>query len=62
MYVAFTCIKTGRQLQESAFHVKQDSNAFNLFAVAIRKSANIIGHVPWKISAACSLLYREEPL
>ena len=33
----------------------EDSNAFDLYAVAIRKSANVIGHVPRKISAACSL-------
>ena len=35
----------------------EDSNAFDLYAVAItsRKSANVIGHVYWKISAACSL-------
>ena len=33
----------------------EDSNAFDPYAVAIRKSANVIGHVPRKISAACSL-------
>ena len=33
----------------------EDSNAFDPYAVAIRKSANVIGHVPQKISAACSL-------
>ena len=33
----------------------EDSNAFDPYAVAIRKNANVIGHVPWKISAACSL-------
>ena len=33
----------------------EDSNAFDPYAVAIRKGANIIGHVPRKISAACSL-------
>ena len=26
----------------------EDSNAFNPYAVAIRKSENVIGHVPWK--------------
>ena len=29
----------------------EDSNAFDPYAVAIT-SANVIGHVPWKISAA----------
>ena len=33
----------------------KDSNALNSYAVAIKKSANVIGHVPWKISAVCSL-------
>ena len=33
----------------------EDSNAFDPYAVAIRKSANVIGHVPRKISAACLL-------
>ena len=33
----------------------EDSNAFDPYAVAIRKSAHVIGHVPRKISAACSL-------
>ena len=33
----------------------EDSNAFDPYTVAIRKSANVIGHVPWKISAACLL-------
>ena len=37
----------------------EDSNAFDPYAVAIRKSANVIGCVPWKISATCSLFYRE---
>ena len=33
----------------------EDSSAFDLYAVANRKSANVIGHVPRKISAACSI-------
>ena len=33
----------------------EESNAFDPYAVAIRKSANVIGHVPRRISAACSL-------
>ena len=33
----------------------EDRNAFDPYAVTIRKSANIIGHIPRKISAACSL-------
>ena len=38
----------------------EDSNAFDLYAVAIKKSANVIGHVPRKISAACSLFIQRE--
>ena len=38
----------------------EDSNAFDLYTVAIKKSASVIGHVPRKISTACSLFYREE--
>ena len=54
VYVAFTCIKTfGCRLQESAFHVKRKT------VIAIRKSANIIGHVTRKISAACSLFIQQ---
>ena len=30
----------------------EDSNGFDLYAVAIRISVNVIGHVPCKISAA----------
>ena len=33
----------------------EDSNAFDLYAVDIRKNAKVIRHVPQKISAACSL-------
>ena len=33
----------------------EDSNAFDPYAVVIRKSVNVTGHVPRKISAACSL-------
>ena len=33
----------------------EDSNEFDPYAVAIWKSVNVIGHVPRKISAACSL-------
>ena len=38
----------------------QDSNAFDPYVVGIRKSANIIGHIPRKISAVAHFLYREE--
>ena len=31
------------------------SNRRHACAVAFRKSVNVIGHVPWKISAPCSL-------
>ena len=34
----------------------EDSNAFHSYAVAIRKSANVIGHIPRKISAACIII------
>ena len=33
-------------------------NAFDLFAVLVVRDREIIGHVPRKISAACSLLLR----
>ena len=33
----------------------EDSNAIDPYAVAVKKGVNIIGHVPRKISAACSL-------
>ena len=35
----------------------EDSNAFDHepYTLGIRKSANVIGHIPRKISAACSL-------
>ena len=59
VYVAFTCIKTfkldanyRRALGLSC--QTEDSNAFDSYAVAIRKSANVIGHVIRKIFAACS--------
>ena len=42
------------QVREHLSCQAEDSNAFDPYAVAIRKSANVIGHVPWKISAACS--------
>ena len=38
----------------------KESNAFDLYAVAIRKSANVFGHVPCKISAVCSLFIQRE--
>ena len=48
VHVAFLCIKTfGRQLQESAFQP--------VHCIAIKKSANVIRHVPREISAACSI-------
>ena len=37
----------------------EDNNAFDPYAVAIRKSANVIGHVPQKISAAYSLFVQK---
>ena len=37
----------------------EDSNTFSPYTVAIRKSANIIGYVPGKISAACSLFVQK---
>ena len=37
----------------------EDSNAFDPYVVAIRKGADVIGHVPCKISAACSLFCTE---
>ena len=37
----------------------EDSNAFGPYNVAIRKSANVIGHIPGKISAACSLFVQK---
>ena len=40
----------------------EDSNAFDPYAVAIRKNANVIGRIPQKIFVVCSLLYREEAL
>jgi len=33
----------------------EDSNAFDPYAVAVKKDADVIGHIPRKISAACSL-------
>ena len=50
-------IQVGRRLQESLgpFMSNGDSNAFDLYTTAIRKSANVIRHVTWKISAVCSL-------
>ena len=33
----------------------EDSNSFDPYAVAIRRVADVSGHVPHKISAACSL-------
>ena len=36
----------------------EDSNSFDPYAVAIRRDADVIGHVPHKISAACSLFVR----
>ena len=44
---------------ERLLYQAEDSNAFDPYAVAIRKSANVIGHFPWKISAACSLLVQK---
>ena len=43
----------GERLSESC--QTEDSNAFDPYAVAIRKNANVIGHIPRKISAVCSL-------
>ena len=40
----------------------EDSNAFELYFVAIRKSVNIIGHVPQIISAVCSLFIQRGTL
>ena len=34
---------------------RRQYNAFDPYTVAVRKSTNVIGHVPQKISAACSL-------
>ena len=33
----------------------EDGNLFDPYAVAIKKGTNVIGHIPRKISAACSL-------
>ena len=51
MYQDIWTLTTGERLSCQT----EDSNAFDPYAVAIRKSANVIGHVPRKISAACSL-------
>ena len=32
----------------------EESNDTDLYAVAIKKRADVIGHIPHKISAACS--------
>ena len=40
----------------------EDSNPFDPYNVAIRKRAEVIGHVPRKISAVCSFLYKKEVL
>ena len=37
----------------------EDSNAFDPYTVAIRKSVNVIGHVPGKISAAYSVFVQK---
>ena len=34
----------------------EDSNAFDPYTVVIRKSANVIGHISWKISASCIII------
>ena len=34
----------------------EDSNVFDPYAVAIRKSGNVIGYIPRKISAACIII------
>ena len=62
MHVVESCVR--------GFHVYQDiwtpttgerlpcqaeeSNDTDLYAVAIKKRADVIGHIPHKISAACS--------
>ena len=33
----------------------EDSNAFDPYTMAIKKDADVIGHIPRKISAACSI-------
>jgi len=33
----------------------EDSNAFDPYVVAVKKDTDVIGHIPRKISAACSL-------
>ena len=38
--------------------VTEDSNDSDPYAVAVMKWDDIVGHVPWRISAACSLLLR----
>ena len=37
----------------------EDSNALDPYAVAIWNSVNVIGHIPQKISAACSLFIQQ---
>ena len=34
---------------------REDRNPMDPYAVAIKRGSKVIGHVPWKISAACSL-------
>ena len=38
--------------------LREEGNPFDLFAVSVVRAGNIIGHVPRKISAACSLFLR----
>ena len=37
---------------------REDSNQRDQYAVAVLKGKEIVGHVPWYMSAACSLFMR----
>ena len=39
---------------------RESTNANDPYAVAVRKDDNVVGHVPRRISAACSLFIQKE--
>ena len=50
--------KSGRQLMEKYFSIKEKNNRHDPFAVVVIKDNTIVGHVSRKLSAICSLFLR----